>query len=597
MSVTTFRAGDKVAAARMNLALREAAAVSGAEAAAGTVEEQVGVPLERFGVVSGGGDNTTLLNTAIANAAGEGWRLITGHRRLRIEGQPIFVDGLSLDARGTTFERRFSSGVTSWVIQEDYDTAITIKVRGGRWWNPDPDAIQGNMIDLRCDDSELWDFFIDEWGDGGRALLFAGNRNLLGKIRAISAHDGGGLRMNGVEYTTIAFCRVKCGDDCFMFNTTTNPLARYADLHNRRSQYIGCEGDSWNARVAIVEAYSAGSGVVIASECTDLGFYGIKGKGRAAAFIGNNKSSGKLARITLSVFNVDCSPYAVSGTAGLYILAEGASGGVEDVTLDDVTVLSPYQENLRIKGTAKRVKVVGGCFTAPQTASSQTVLIEDGAEVRMTGTHVEGRSDYDPIMVMGSPAPRFFFEDGVVSNIGDGRDGIDIATLAAGGVSGTRFLPASGATTSRAITAASGVEGLVVGANDYSALTPAVKMVWPAAANTGCRVDTPATRTTAAAATLRAHESGLTLILTGSTGRTFTLPPAGGGMRFRLVQQGSGVLRVQAAADDVIQIGASTSTVTGYADASAAGDGVDLVAIDGTTWLAQAVAGTWTVST
>lgn len=550
--------------------------------------------LQEFGTVNdeGGGDNTAVLNYGMAETAGNGERLIVDPGVLRTEGPLVYPDGLNLSAYGATFERRFSSGVAAWITQADYDAAIRIQMRGGRWWNPDPDNIQGNSFDLRCDDSLLWDFVIDEWGDGGRALLFAGNRNLLGKIRAISVHDGGGLRCNGVLDTTIAFCRVKCGDDCLMFNTTTNPAARYATLHNRRSQYIGCEGESWNARVCIVEAYSAGSGVVIASECTDLGFYAIKGKGRAAAFIGNNKSSGVLGRITLRDVAVDCSAYAVPGTAGLYILSEGASGGVEEVLLDNVVVLSPYQENLRVKGPVRRSMAIGGSFTAPQTAGSETVLIEDGADFRMERTHVQGRSDYLPVSVRGTPC-RAFFEKLVVSGIGDARSGINITTLSAGGIDECRFLPADGATTSRAISMTAGAEGLVVGKNDYSALAVAVRVVWPEAANAGCRIYNPQIIKTSAAVTTRAYLSGATYVLQGATGRTLALPGAGGGLCFGGVQQGTGALRIQALAGDVIQVGALVSTAGGYIETASVGAAVWLEALDEGGWQATAFSGSW----
>lgn len=605
MSDNLFRVGEELTAAKLNRVMRDVAADASDVSARGVVRTHFGRTLDEFGTVdrTGSQDVSTIINAAIAATAAEGVPLIVGPGTYRCEDRLIFRDGLHLQASSrATFERRYSASTLPFVFQPDRFTPIKIRVVGGRWWNPDPGlidftGINGNMFDLHLEDSEMSDMFIDEWGYYARALFLAGKRIRINRVRAVSLGEGGGFRLNGVEDTIVSNCYCACGDDLFMFATTGNPDGVYAGWHNRNSHYINCAGISYDARLCIAGAFLSGGTMTLTSETTDCSWTGIRGKGRLAVFIGNNLSSGEVARITVRDVKVDCTEYALAGAPAVDIRCDAGTGGVRDVLLDDVCVIGSHQETLHVQGPCERVVVRGGYYGPPTAASNWPVLVDNGAEVTMRDTHIKARSDRDGIKVGGTgDGPRFAAQNVTISGIADGWDGIVLTDAAAARVENCRFQIASGATTARAMIVSSGCENVFVGPNDYDQIPIAVKVSWAAASMPGCRIEAPATIVGSASVTTRAYLSGATYVLTGSTLRTLNLPSAGTGMRYRAVQAETGGWRVSASSGDVIRAGTVTSTAGGYIESGSAGATVDLVALDDTTWQAIAISGTWTAA-
>jgi hypothetical protein len=96
---------------------------------------------------------------------------------------------------------------------------------------------------------------------------------------------------------------------------------------------------------------------------------------------------------------------------------------------------------------------------------------------------------------------------------------------------------------------------------------------------------------------LTAAESGKTLTNEGVAAQNYhTLPTARAGLRFTFVVQDANGIRVVAAADDTIRIGASVSPAAGYVESTTVGDVITLLAINAVEWVAVNYVEAWTVS-
>lgn len=94
-----------------------------------------------------------------------------------------------------------------------------------------------------------------------------------------------------------------------------------------------------------------------------------------------------------------------------------------------------------------------------------------------------------------------------------------------------------------------------------------------------------------------AAESGTFFTNEGSVATNYhTLPTAAAGLNFTFAQQEAAqLIRVATAAGDTIRFGPTVSAVAGYAESTAKGDSLFLVAINDTEWLARSGIGTWNV--
>ena len=98
---------------------------------------------------------------------------------------------------------------------------------------------------------------------------------------------------------------------------------------------------------------------------------------------------------------------------------------------------------------------------------------------------------------------------------------------------------------------------------------------------------------TATGDTLTAVESGKTIILTGSTSRTFTLPSASLGLAYTFIQSSTCTLNVDPNSSDTIAylaLGAGDK----ISSAGATGDSISLICGAANTWYIANMEGTWT---
>lgn len=546
----------------------------------------------------GSTDTTDALMNAIGQSAADGIPLLVG------AGDYLNTKKLDLVSNATIFwspRARLlrgvsTTGVNGHISQADFGTPLTnIRWYGGQVCNLNPAGLAGNAISLNTTDSEFAGFFVNEWSSAGRAFINHGARNLIHSFRAVSVNDGGGIRIERNTDTIVSNGYVACGDDTCMFLVPAT--GAYAGGLTARCQFVNLTCYSWNARLAVAAMQRTSVEADIDGELLDCAYIGIRGRGRLGFACYNTLSIKKLARIRVIGCQFDCSVNSTNGTA-IDIHADAAHGGIEDISLSDVDVLSPLERALYVRGVAKGVRVQRGFFGAPRTAGYRTIDVDDSAEATIEHSTIEARAGSDTIRIgfTAGSSPRAFLRHNEIRNIADSQDGIVVSNSAEMDIVGNRFLAAGGSTLARAFTVASGAQKVLVRRNNYDSIPIAAKIAWPSAANAGCLVDEQATLSISANTTTRAHLSGTTYILTGSTQRTLTLPPAGGGLSFRGVQSGTGALRIQAAAGDVIQCGTVTSTAGGYIQSSSVGATVEIVAIDDTNWIAVALSGTWTAA-
>jgi hypothetical protein len=472
--------------------------------------------------------------------------------------------------------------------------------RGGIIRNPSPVVLTGNVFRINLTDSELCDFFIDEW-EGRAIFIVGGTRVRIHDFEAISVQDGGGIRLQNCSDVIVENGYVTCGDDALMFSASaTSGLTEGTAQITERCQYVNMTAFSWNARVCTAVQARAGLSDDTYNVIRDCAWVGVRGRGRRAVSIGNLNSLARTERITLTAGHFDCSFDTTGGGDAIAILGEDTMGGVRDVTLRDVTVLSPLLCAVGVgdaegRGNAKRI-TFDRCYFGPSRGARENVRIFGQAEVDLVGCTIVCKSDEDGMLIgsLGANRTRAKIRDGSITQIGTSRQGIDIRTSERVEIDGVRFAQADGATTVRAIDIASGSLGVRVGNNDYSGLTTAAQITFPSTENSGCRINGGTLRTVTSNTTIRLQDSGQTTILRGSGARTMTLPAAAFGLEYTFAQEGTGALTVSATGDDVIRIPGGASTAGGSIASGAQGNHVRIIGLDDVTWLAVSISGTWT---
>lgn len=598
MSADTFRAGERLRAAKMNRALSEAAA-NGALAAAALSRDMAAKPISDFYPAidrNGSQPTQSVINDCIQQYAGAGSPVGIGPGNYRNTGSIQLISNAQvlMSPNARLLQYFSTTGSHAFFEQVDYNSRLpNVRIQGGQVVNADPSLYTGNVWALNLTDSIISDLFVDERHDSGRFGILRGLRNRIERVHAVSTHDGGGIILHDSDRTRVSDCYVECGDDCYQLGI---PQSLDASITN--CEYINCTGRSWNARMMIAGAVRAGVEPALTASITDCAFIGIRGVARRMATVANTLSSGKIARIDFVSCAVDCIDDNTGGSAAITLADEVGSGGIEDIRFLGGGLINPYQSVLENSSSARRVYFRGFYFGAPRT-TRETIRLDGNMDVSVMDSTIECRPDANGARI-GADATggtRTRWRDNSFIGISDGWNGLNIASSARCEIGGNHFVEANGSTTARAFNVGTGATNVLVGRNDYSSITVADKFLWPVTANTGSAIDTTALQTITSNHTARIHQSGTTFVLTSSGARNITLPACRANLRFRGVQQGSGALTFVAATGDVIQVGASVSTAGGTATSGTVGATLDLVGLDDTTWIAESSSGTWTVST
>jgi len=544
--------------------------------------------LDREGVQ----DATNYLIDCWATNALAGVPTAVGDGLYRCNGRLMLTNGVQIVAsRKATFARYHNNSTQSWVSHTGFGGQSPLRdvsIQGGRWWNTDPDAINGNMFDLYLEDSEMVGMFVDEWGNNARLALIAGNRNRIVRNVGISARDGGGWRLEAAQENLLSQNYTTCGDDCYILTVGQNPANWRSGIDTARNQIIDNIAYSWNARLAVVTMIGDGTPIIAAS-LLDNAIIGLRGRGRRVFEADNTISSGRILGLDLVDIVGDCTDATTGGASAFIIGSHVNCGMTDDVNVVRAKVRGPFQSAFEVKGTA-RAKVSQSYFGAPRTAS-QVVARLDGATAQMDfdDTTFEGRSDAHVVRVgFSGGTGRFRFSKCRFLGVGDSQQGMRVYNSARVTVDESEFAEAAGATSAGAIRADATALGVEIGKNNYAGITPATKLTWLVPSDTGSTIRAATVQRVSAARTLGLHESGAELLATGAAPVPITLPPAAPGLRFAGVQQGDGTLRFIAASGDTIRLGRDASSAAGLWESVHRGASVDLVCEDADEWIARA---------
>lgn len=562
--------------------------------------------LSHFGTVDTSGTvrMDEMIVEAMTACVADGVPLILGPGDYAI-GAPIrVISGAKIImSPRTRLLRRFSG--SNVITQASLATQISnVLIRGGSIVNDLPDTYTtGASLSLNAADSAIEDIFLDGHNNAGVVALIAGDRNRINRINHIEAtHTGGGIALHASTDTRVSDCYVECSDDCFQIGSSglnTNP---YFGLDSRGNQYVNCTGRSRDARLAVIGAARAGVEPLLSdANITDCAFIGVRGRGRLGITVVNTLLTGKVARVDFIGCHVDCSEDTVGGVAAFTVTDDNVagSGGVEDINVVGGSFVSPFHSAVNVYGTAVRRVTFNGTFIGAPRGTRESIRVNGDADVTFRDCTIQCPPDDNGAWVgfgdAGNTA-RARFTGCHFYDIANGMDGLAVYTSAAVRIEDCRFEAAAGSTTAQAFSVVAGSGNVTVGRNDYDAIPVAEKFNWPTTVSEGCAIDTQTLRVTSAASTLRAWQSGTTTVLTGATNRNHNLPACRYGLRFSMVQEGTGLAKFTAAAGDVIRVGASVTATGGNIEATAQGDSVDLAAINDTTWLAVSRNGTWTVT-
>jgi len=108
---------------------------------------------------------------------------------------------------------------------------------------------------------------------------------------------------------------------------------------------------------------------------------------------------------------------------------------------------------------------------------------------------------------------------------------------------------------------------------------------------------TPVTNGVGSPYPISAVESNTLYTNEGATAKAYlTLPTAAAGLRYSFIVQDTDGLRIVANAGDTIRSNTSVSAAAGFAEATAIGATMTLVAINATEWISTSTLGTWTIT-
>lgn len=515
-------------------------------------------------------------------------------------GRPLQLidDSVVRASKKADFRKKF--GTYALLTQADFGTPISnISWMGGIISHEDPTNQSSNPFSLNIIDSEVAFLKITKWGDIGRLLLF-GDNNQIHHIYAINQDtdgvgQGGGIWTGRATGNLVEFVVMLTGDDGLMWNLAAQ--GNYTGGLCAGNVYSCCVVRSTNARGLVTAMQRIQTpplpdidGTIRDNVASKIVVYASSGFGAY-----NTLGTGPMHGMSLSQCFFDCSEY--DGTiAAIDINADSLHGGLYDFDLDRVVVKGPYERALHVRGVAADIRVRRSTLDAPRTTQN-TVEIDEMAEVYIDSSTIVGRSDADLMQVGadGNADAKAYVTGTQFQEIADAHDGLVVTSSAGGSLDECTFLQASGATSARAAAVLTDAHNFRVGANDYSDIALAAKVLWTPADNQGCVISAANIVTTASNTTTVTALSGTTYVFTAAGSRTLTLPAAYAGVEFILVQEGAGAAVLRAAGSDTIRQPGSVSSAGGTLTSGAQGNFVHVKSIQGK-WVVVAIGGTWTAA-
>lgn len=376
------------------------------------------------------GDGVTNDAVGLQTAFNSGLPLIVPKGvKCRVASQLIIPTGLDLIIDGR-IERTWNgggSGATGAMFIGA--NASNVHIRGtGTVGAQSLSVGSGQVFNGSYNDTVFEGFGVDTWW-GGLAYVISGNRLRMDRVtirNTLAATGNGGIRYLGGDDFVAYGCHVESGDDALQFVPAESGVA---SPPTRRGAYIGCTGYSTAARFIAV-----GSGGTNPSAIEDCSFVGCHGKAsnRGIVITVKDTATGPIRRLSVRDCSVDCSTDIGIARGGLYVTNEQTTGSavMEDITIDNVTVISPMAQ----AATVERVNrvVVNNCtFEASRTPFTSEVAFTNCPDMVFTNNTVKGSGTVAAVlMTTGTGGPelacnRALVADNSVVAIASGAYGIE----------------------------------------------------------------------------------------------------------------------------------------------------------------------------
>ena len=556
---------------------------------------------EDFGVVNDGRDNTVNLQAAFTESAAagltlygyDGVYLVTSALRVP-SGLKLVMSPMCVLLRGYT-----QTGTTGLLMNADMLVKVSkVQISGGCIKNADTAGFQGNQICLNADDSVVENIFLDEWGTTSRAILWAGDRNIMRNIRAVSAGLGGGIRIIGGDSNTCSDSYVECGDDCYNFVPGGGTTGLLQNLSITNSNFINCVGKSTFARLFL--AALSGSGVLhMTCDILRCGFIGVRGfAANRGMIIYNEDSTGVVGDIDIIGCSIDMSADVTSGNAA-FIKGSVGSGGVQDVRVFGFTMKNPFKECMEISGVVDRITWDGFRLEAPRAPTSVTLDLKDVKEASFkNGYFGIGLVAGLQIGTGGLTASNVTVENCTFDLINDNRSGVLVVTGNNVKIERCRFTKDPVATTPRGIQFNAGAVDCETLNNDYTSLGPTQSLFFSGAVVRPRISERVSVYPQTTNISLLPQHNDWTFTNEGAAGLVqFTLPTVlTVGRRYTFVVQAAQTIRIKAGTGSTITTNAGTSADAGRADDAVVGSVIIVQAVSLTQWVAISQRGTWAVT-
>jgi hypothetical protein len=551
-----------------------------------------------WGVVADGVvDDRAAIQAAMTYCAANG-RTLHGRSGTHLLGSALRIpSGLRLYMdRDCILQRGYTAGGTNGMLM---NASMTVKVNdviieGGTLKNTDTTTFLGNQVCLNGDDIHIRNMRFDEWGDTSRAMLLYGDRMRLQGLWGKSAGQGGGIRYAGGTDFICSDTYFECGDDAYNLVPSGAGAALF-DQSISRAQYVNCVGYSFNGRLFLATMTSGGV-LDMAGSITDCAFIGIRGKAGNRAFVVQNIDSvGTISRIDIVGCMVDCGTDVTSGNAA-YIFGDVGTGGVSDVRMSGLTLLSPYQECMEASGVVDRVYAEKCYFDAPRTPDVRTIDYNSVTNGSFRDCAIVANGANSGLCLGNVSAVRNVEVSGCTfENIDNSYAGLTIDAGTSVSLRNNRFVERSGQTSAFAIALLSSAVGTTIDNQDYSGITRADKV--SIGTTNRPRFSNPALTLDAAGSTLQNYNSGATYYNTGATAITpYVLSSAVPSIEYKFIVTDADGIRVTANTGETIRDVGTVSATGGKIESTTVGSTLHIRAMSATEWYVVGKTGTWTVT-
>lgn len=418
-------------------------------------------------------DTSEIFNQAIISAIALNVPLIVPPGNYRLDKSIFVRSNLRMICSPLArFEARFTTtGTNGMVTLENRDNAANsvlrerdIYIEGGSWGKAA--GFTGNVFSIWADKLVFNRTMVDGFGNGRAYYLLGDDIRMFFPTfwNPFSGGGAGGIRFAGGNRFVCIGAVGTSGDDALQAVPGGSFGSTWANQTINDFSYVSCRVTSTSSRVLVcgLGSESGAPGWMTCSIIQGL-FLDCIGVGAGLSVaMDNEDSSGNIDTITMKSCRIsdagnDTRPTAISVTA------KGAgTGAVKNILLDDVSVDDNWKGCFRAIGTVSDVTIRNPKFSKARSTGVASIRFLGTTGFRVEGGYAFANGDHvvEVGIVDGSgilngrpgTAYRGFIGSGFEArDIPDGKYGVQAAYANTLTVDQSRYLPASGSTTARAV--------------------------------------------------------------------------------------------------------------------------------------------------